>query len=98
MTRALIFVLLLAGCAELPLMEGTISPAARAQPSPVLVPLDPLLAQGRRRSVAQEAQAPLSARGAALSRSTIASPGTADLAARGSRLRERAATLRAQPV
>ena len=98
MIRALPFLLLLTACAELPLMEGTISPAARAQAEPVLVPLDPLLAEGRRVSRAQAAQGPLQARGAALSGAAIAEPGTADLAERGRLLRARAARLRTAPV
>lgn len=110
MTRALALILLLSaglltGCAELPLMEGTISAGARARAAPDLVPLDPILAEGSRTSRAQAAQGPLQARGAALSSASTGASmvsgtgsGTGDLSERGRQLRERAARLRAEPV
>ncbi len=98
MTRALALLLLLSACTELPLMDGTISPSARARAAPELIALDPILAEGRRTSRAQAAQGPLRARRTALSKASIASPATAGLEERGRILRERAARLRAEPV
>ncbi len=88
----------LAGCAELPVMEGTISPASRASGAPQLMPLDPILAEQRRTSRAQDAQAPLQARGDRLSQARIADPEAADLAERGRLLLARAERLRARPI
>lgn len=94
----LIPLLLLGACAELPPVDGTISAAARSQAAPVLVPLDPLLAEGDRASRAAAAADTLRARGAALSRATVPAPRNADLAERGQRLRARAARLRAAEI
>lgn len=98
MIRALpVLILLLAGCdPNLPVAEPTI--AARAQEFPVLLPLDPLLAQGRAPSRAAAAQAELRGRAARLSGLRIAAPSGGDLAARGARLRARAAQLRAVEI
>lgn len=88
--------LLLAGCdPNLPAADATISAQARAQAFPVLLPLDPLLAQGRAPSRAAAAQSELQGRAARLSGVRIAAPSGSDLAARGARLRARAAQLRA---
>lgn len=95
MKRALpVLMLLLAGCdPNLPVADPTI--AARAQGFPVLLPLDPLLAEGRAPSRAAAAQSELQGRAARLSGVRIAAPSGTDLAARGARLRARAAQLRA---
>lgn len=99
MLRLLPLLAVLAGCApDLPGLEGTISEAARGQPYPSLVPLDPLLAEGARPPRAAAVQAPLVARGAALERAVIAEPDTSGLAARGEALRARAAALRDAPL
>lgn len=97
MTRALpLLILLLAGCdPNLPTAEATISAQARAQAFPVLLPLDPLLAQGRGPSRAAAAETDVQGRATRLTGVRIAAPAGADLAARGARLRARAAQLRA---
>ncbi|CTQ33113.1 hypothetical protein [Jannaschia rubra] len=98
MIRFLPLVILVAACAELPLAERTISSEARAQPYPMLVPLDPLLVEGARTSAAATVGAPLRVRGAALSRASVPAPVTGDLAARSIALRDRAARLRDAPI
>lgn len=88
--------LALAACApDLPGLDGTVSAAARSQPYPRLLPLDPLLAEGGRASAAQAAQVELAARSASLSQTTILPPEGAQLAAEGQALRDRAAAARA---
>ncbi|WP_299649283.1 hypothetical protein [uncultured Jannaschia sp.] len=89
---------LLAACAELPPVEDTISTDARLRANPVLMPLDPLLAEGRNPSRAGSEQGILLARGAALGRATIAVPRTDDLDVRARRLRDRAEALRAAEI
>lgn len=98
MRLAILLTLSLAACAELPPVEGSISPAARAAPFPELIPLDGLLAEAATPSRAAAAQAELEQRSARLRGVALPSPGTGDLAERGRRLRERAAALQAAPV
>lgn len=47
MRAALALIVLLAGCAEFPALDGTIPPQAEAADFPELVPLAPLLAERR---------------------------------------------------
>ena len=98
MIRLLPPLVLLAACAELPPADGAISRAAQERPAPVLLPLDPLLAEGARPSRAAAAQDEIEARGAALSRATIPAPQNGELETRARRLRERAAELRAAEI
>ena len=59
--------LALAGCADFPALDGTISPAVAAAPAPDLVPLGPLLARAAASdSGASQAETGLTARITAL--------------------------------
>lgn len=88
---------LLAGCTAPPLADD---PAARlgAAPYPVLVPVEPLLAEAARRRITPETTAEIRNRSeAARSRAERVrsrAPAAGDLAARAERLRRRAAALR----
>ena len=84
----------LAACAEMPPVEGTVSADAQQRAEPMLAPLDPFLLEGRRPSRAGAEQAILTDRGTALRRTSIPAPHTDDLDARARRLRDRAAALR----
>ncbi|WP_299816032.1 hypothetical protein [uncultured Jannaschia sp.] len=86
---------LLAACAELPPVEGTVSSDARQRAAPILVPLDPLLAEGSRPGRADAERTVLTARGTALGETSIPAPRTDDLDARARRLQDRADALRA---
>lgn len=99
MKRCVLICALLAACGgDLPTVDAAVSPAARAQGFPVLVPLDDILSEADQPSRAKAAEGALRARGANLARRGIASPGTGDLAARGRQLRARAAELRAVDI
>ncbi|WP_179379753.1 hypothetical protein [Jannaschia marina] len=99
MIRALLLLGGLAACnPNLPPADAAVSAKARAQGFPVLVPLDPILAEGNRPSRAAAAQLELQGRAGRLTGARIPAPGTGDLEARGRRLRERAAALRAVEI
>jgi hypothetical protein len=92
--RALPLVLALAACTELPPIAARVSPEALSAPSPVIVPLDDILAQAARPARAEAAQGALNARANRLRGARIPRPATGNLEARGQRLRERADALR----
>lgn len=92
--RVLPLLLCLTACAELPALDGSVSPEALNAPYPALIPLDGLLADVSTSSPAQAAQAELEGRAARLRGAAIPGPGNGDLAARGQRLRARAESLR----
>lgn len=99
MKYALPLLLLLPACDPgLPTAGAAISAEALAQDAPRLVPLDPVLAEGVRVSRAAAAQSELRVRATALTGARIDVPSTGDLTARGSRLRDRAAQLRAVDI
>ena len=58
--------LLGAGCTRFPDLDGAAAVAAQAAPWPVLVPLDPLLAQGAAITITPAVASDLDARAAAL--------------------------------
>jgi len=96
--RAPLLCLALAGCAELPPVDGAISAEARAAPPPVLVPLEGLVADATAPSRAAAAQGELEARAGRLRGAAIPAPVTGDLTARGQSLRDRAAALQAAEI
>ncbi|WP_176559315.1 hypothetical protein [Rubellimicrobium roseum] len=92
--RSLLPLLLLAACAEFPVLDARIPAAERAAPPPPLVPLDGVLAQAEAvppsapaGDLAARAQA-VSARASALPAPAASNARLADLAVRAQALRE----------